>query len=363
MNVIVVGGGLAGLVAAYDLEQAGIHTTVLERETRWGGQVWTARSEGFLMELGAEGYAAGRPVCHGLCRDLGLIGRLVSQLTRTSFELRDNRLVAAPPGRAAKLVGIQASRADIGQGITSLVGGMEELVIALRAALCGKADLRPSTAVQRIRPRTPGWEIATGAGDVLQADVLVLAIPATDAARLLAPTMPEAAGTLAAFRTVSSVTVSLGFQRAGVRHSLEGAGFVSTNGPHGEGFRACSFVSSQFPGRAAPGHVLLRAFFRPGPRCPVSAPDARWVDLSLEVLRPALGIRHDPLGAWVTRWPDALPRYARGQEARVRDLAERLSQSQAPLLLAGAAYRRAGVAGAIESARHTAQRILLAGKA
>ncbi|MBI2614247.1 MAG: FAD-dependent oxidoreductase [Gemmatimonadetes bacterium] len=363
MNVAVVGGGLAGLVAAYDLGRAGIRTTVFERDARLGGQIWSTCSNGFLIEHGAEGYATGRSAGHELCRELEITGRLVSQSTNMSFELRAGRLVPAPPGRAAELVGIQASRADLGRGITSLVGGMAELVDALRAALSRRSDLRPGTPVQRIEPQTTGWTIATAAGDALRADAVVLAIPAADASRLLAPLSREAADALGTFRVVSSVTVSLAFERSAVRHPLNGAGLVSTAGPEAEGFRACTFASSQFPGRAAPGHVLLRAFFRPGPPYPLEADDARWVDLALGILRPVLGIGGDPVGVWVARWPHAIPRYAPDHEARVLAAIRRVSRETAPLVLAGAAYRGAGVAGAIESARAAARRILLAAPA
>ena len=363
MKVAVVGGGLAGLVAAYDLTRAGIHTTILEGDVRLGGQIWSTCSNGFLIEHGAEGYAAGQSAGHDLCRELNLTDRLVSQSTNQSFELRAGLLVPATPGRAAELAGIQADRADFGRGITSLAGGMGDLIDALRTAVSGGSDVRPGTLVQRIEPQPTGWAVATAGGETLRANALVLAIPAGGASRLLAPFARDAAGVLAAFHAVSNVTVSLAFERSAVRHSLEGAGFVSAAGPEASGFRACTFASSQFPGRAAPGHVLLRAFFRPAPQCPLDAAEARWVDLALECLGPVLGIGGDPVGAWVARWPDALPRYAPDHEAQVSAATRLLSRQAAPVVLAGAAYRSAGVAGAIASARAGAQRILLAARA
>lgn len=362
MNVVVVGGGLAGLVAAHDLTQAGLHTTVLERDVRLGGQVWSTCSNGFLIEHGAEGYATGQAAGYDLCRDLRLLDRLVSQAKTQSFELRDGDLVPAPPGRAAELAGIQADRADVGRGITTLAGGMGELIDALRAALSG-SPVRPATEVQGVEPQPRGWKIATATGETLRADALILAIPAGEASRLLTPLARDAADTLAAFRVVSSVTVSLAFERSAVRHPLDGAGFVSAAGPVASGFRACTFASSQFPGRTLPGHVLLRAFFRPGPRHPLDAAEARWVDLALGSLKPVLGIGADPAGAWVARWPNALPRYARDHEAHVSAVTRSVSREGAPLALAGAAYRSAGVAGAIASGRAAAQNILLASKA
>jgi len=55
-HVIVVGAGLAGLAAAYELERAGYDVTILEARTRPGGRVHTLRepfSDGLYAEAGA----------------------------------------------------------------------------------------------------------------------------------------------------------------------------------------------------------------------------------------------------------------------------------------------------------------------
>src|SRR5215510_469090 len=55
-KVIVIGAGLAGLAAAYELTQAGHAVTVLEARTRSGGRVWTLRDAfpaGLYAEAGA----------------------------------------------------------------------------------------------------------------------------------------------------------------------------------------------------------------------------------------------------------------------------------------------------------------------
>lgn len=55
-KVIVIGAGLAGMCAAYELVQAGHDVTVLEARKRSGGRVWTLRDdypEGLYAEAGA----------------------------------------------------------------------------------------------------------------------------------------------------------------------------------------------------------------------------------------------------------------------------------------------------------------------
>jgi monoamine oxidase len=52
-DVIVIGAGVAGLAAARRLRQANISTIVLEARTRIGGRVWSDRSWGYALDLGA----------------------------------------------------------------------------------------------------------------------------------------------------------------------------------------------------------------------------------------------------------------------------------------------------------------------
>lgn len=53
-DVLVIGGGAAGLAAARELSTAGLKVTVLEARDRLGGRIFTDHSSGFPVELGAE---------------------------------------------------------------------------------------------------------------------------------------------------------------------------------------------------------------------------------------------------------------------------------------------------------------------
>ena len=64
-SVIIVGAGIAGLVAAYELKRAGHSVTILEARDRIGGRVFTVRAP-FSDEHFAEAGAARIPTDHDL---------------------------------------------------------------------------------------------------------------------------------------------------------------------------------------------------------------------------------------------------------------------------------------------------------
>ena len=50
MDVIIIGGGISGLSAAYELERRGISFTLLEASPRLGGLIRTEYLDGFTVE-------------------------------------------------------------------------------------------------------------------------------------------------------------------------------------------------------------------------------------------------------------------------------------------------------------------------
>jgi monoamine oxidase len=74
-RIVVVGGGLAGLVATYRLQQAGYYADLHEASTRLGGRCWTIRdvfAEGQIAEHGGELIDSGHIQMKHLVQELGL---------------------------------------------------------------------------------------------------------------------------------------------------------------------------------------------------------------------------------------------------------------------------------------------------
>ena len=99
VDVAIIGGGIAGLSAAYELQQRGVSTRVIESSARPGGVIFTERFDGWVVDGGPDSLLVQKPAAVALCRELGIADRLVSTLPpRTAYVLRDGRLHALAEG-------------------------------------------------------------------------------------------------------------------------------------------------------------------------------------------------------------------------------------------------------------------------
>jgi oxygen-dependent protoporphyrinogen oxidase len=99
MTVLVVGGGITGLTAAYTLGRAGIPTTLVEATDRLGGKVRTESIDGFLVESGPDSFVSYRPAALDLARELGLGKALIRPTEPRTVWIRSRgRFVQLPEG-------------------------------------------------------------------------------------------------------------------------------------------------------------------------------------------------------------------------------------------------------------------------
>lgn len=79
-TIAIIGGGLSGLAAAYRIQQArpDASITLIERNSRAGGNIGTIHRDGFTLELGPNGIFDAKPHTLRLCEDLGLGARLIA---------------------------------------------------------------------------------------------------------------------------------------------------------------------------------------------------------------------------------------------------------------------------------------------
>src|SRR5580658_7391971 len=99
-RVIVVGGGISGLSAAYDLARAGVECLVLEKQPRLGGVIQTNSWEGCVLEGGPDSFISSKPEALALIRELGLENEVIgsNDHQRTTYIVKHGRLVALPEG-------------------------------------------------------------------------------------------------------------------------------------------------------------------------------------------------------------------------------------------------------------------------
>src|ERR1022692_4526693 len=82
MRIAIIGGGIAGLAAAYELEKARVagspvEYTLFESRDRLGGSLASEIVNGAVLEKGPDCFLTEKPAAAELCRELGLGADLI----------------------------------------------------------------------------------------------------------------------------------------------------------------------------------------------------------------------------------------------------------------------------------------------
>ncbi|HUN86970.1 MAG TPA: protoporphyrinogen oxidase [Terracidiphilus sp.] len=487
MRIAIIGGGIAGLAAAYEIEKAraagaGVEYTLFESRNRLGGSIASEIVDGTVIEQGPDSFISEKPAAAELCRELGLADQLTpsNDADRKTYIIVKNRLVALPDGlmfliptrlvptaltplfspmtkirmalellhpprpstqdeSVAALVerhfgaeavdrladpllsGIyggdaaqlsartvlprlvemeskygsltrgmlaahqqlrtmagshkpatqnKATQASEGNGangrpaprgiFTTLLGGLQQLVDALRARLDPSA-VRLASPVNSIERASAGWRVTT-ASDSSVFDALIMASPAWAVGALLRPVDPSLADELEGIPYSSSITVNLLYDETTLGPLPGGFGFL-VPASEGRAMLACTFVHRKFLGRTPPGKAVLRAFLG-GMKNEhlLGESDETLVSTVRRELSEILGAKTiplnvDPLYTQVSRWRRAMAQYSVGHQERMHRIKDRVSALPG-LRLSGNAYDGIGIPDCIRLGRQAARELV-----
>jgi oxygen-dependent protoporphyrinogen oxidase len=258
--------------------------------------------------------------------------------------------------RAQRETSAQASGARYGLFVAPR-DGMASLVAALADRLPAGA-VRLNSPVTRLLRRDDGrWNLSIGGDAEETYDSMIVTTSAPAAARLIAPVDEGLSRLLGQIAYAGASLVCLGYRRDEIAHPLDGFGFVV---PQVEKRRivAASFASVKFPGRAPPGHELIRVFIGGALQPQLGdLPDDQLLRIAHEELAELLGLRGQPQIERIFRWQGSMPQYHLGHLELISQIETRVAALPG-LALAGNAYRGVGIPQCIASGEAAAASVL-----
>jgi len=242
----------------------------------------------------------------------------------------------------------------------TLTGGMGSLPSSLAAAIRERGGVvTTGRAVRRLERVERGWRIVHGATtdeQAIDADAVVVAVPAAPAARLLADVAPSAAGELASIDAASMAIITIAWRPADVPQ-LDTSGYL-VPAVYGRAVKAVTFMSAKWRHLAGADAVIVRSSIgRHGDVADLQRDDAELVEAATAELASYAGFAGAPIDARVSRWGGGLPQYAVGHVARVARI--RSAVAAVPgLAVCGATYDGVGVPACIRTGRAAAEQVL-----
>ncbi len=99
-RTLIIGGGITGLAAAYELARLGVPGVLVEQQPRLGGVIQTEQVDGCVLEQGPDSFLSAKPAAAELIRELGLGEEIIASNDdqRITYVARRGRLVPLPDG-------------------------------------------------------------------------------------------------------------------------------------------------------------------------------------------------------------------------------------------------------------------------
>lgn len=220
--------------------------------------------------------------------------------------------------------------------------GLNQLIDCLIQRLADNSKIYMSSPVIGLRRSRESWFLKTPIGET-EADAVILAVPAPEAARLLNATLPEVSRLLLRIKYSSAIVAPMIFE--GVSPPVSGSGLlISGNSPLL--LAACTWVSSKFPARGDENRFLVRSF---APLVERRDPDRILSEL-IDETRAVMGWTQRPVWSHLATWPRSLPIFSPGHRQRLDQCLAELAEVLC-LQIIGNFYRGVGISDCIEEAR------------
>lgn len=454
-TIVIVGGGVTGLAAAYSLHKqakaAGkaARIVVVERDSKLGGKTQTEVVDGMVIEGGPDSVLAYKPWFGQLCKELGLEMVGTNPKVKSTYIYHRGRLEKLPVGmqimiptevwpflktrllsplgklRAGMEPFIPLKKDDTDESIGSFVGrrfgreilenlagplmggihggdwdgvsiratfpsfpkmekeqgslllaswrnkankpkgptgsafqtvttGLYSAVERMVAAMDG-VEFKLNTTVTRLAPAGEKYEVTLNGSEQVEADAVVLAVPAYVAADLVKPFRNDVAGELNEVPYGNSCVVALGYNRKDIDHPLDATGYLV---PASEPMNvtASTWVSTKWPHSTPEDKVLIRCFVGRGVGKDWTKESDEAILAEVKAgLSKVMGLKAEPFLTRIFRWPRAMAQYRVGHLERM-DRVDQLMQQSPGLYLAGAAYRGVGLSDCVREGYAAADR-------
>lgn len=239
-------------------------------------------------------------------------------------------------------------------------GGMQRLVDVLARGLRGRLGpgcIRTGAPVNRVRTRNGGMSLDLEGNGSMDAEGVVVCVPAPHAAGLLRGLSDDASRELGGIPFASTAVVTFVYPPASCSLPPDGSGFLVPSSED-RALAACTWYSVKWPDSApAGGGIVLRAFVGRAGTDPALRLDDDGLAAVLErELGEAMRATASPDLMRVTRWEGSLPEYRVGHSERVARI-ERALAGHPRLALAGASYRGSGIPDCVSGAQVAARRV------
>ncbi len=271
--------------------------------------------------------------------------------------------IAALASSRSLLRGLASRPAVTGSGpvFAGLAGGLGKLAELVTTRLISQGvSVQCGEPVRSLRRTPSGWQLVVGptvAARTIDADAVVLALPAAPAARLLTEISGVASAELASIDYASMAIVTMALPRSEFEKPLTGSGFL-VPAIEKRLIKAATFSSVKWGWYEASDLVIARCSIgRHGDVADLQQGDDELISGAVRDLGVIAGLGGVQREATVTRWGGALPQYAVGHGARVARIKAAVALVPG-IAIAGAAFDGVGIPACIGSGQAAATQAL-----